>query len=120
MAAFITRTLDSVLARGSGALVEAARFTLLAASATLPIGFAASFVESDGADLWVVSAGNVNRYVRAMENYSTPGQAEQTSEACWLRRTIFSRARVISMLSIRQCRRIARDRGTGLLPVHSE
>ena len=67
MAAFITRTLDSVLARGSRrAALRQRTLPFLAPSAILPIGFATSFVESDGADLWVVSAGTVNR-VRASD-----------------------------------------------------
>jgi DNA-binding beta-propeller fold protein YncE len=68
MAAFITRTLDSVLARGSRrAALRQRGLTNLAAVIPAGAGGAfTTFVESDGADLWVVAGSNVLR-VRASD-----------------------------------------------------
>lgn len=57
MSAFITRTQDSALRRGSprAALGQWATPSSFPASALTPLGNTANFVQSDGADLWVSS-----------------------------------------------------------------
>jgi hypothetical protein len=69
MAAFITRTLDQSLERGSrrAALKQWDRPTSVPLSATTIVGSAARAVASDGADLWVANhSGTVSR-VRASD-----------------------------------------------------
>jgi hypothetical protein len=67
MAAFITRTLDSALARGSRrAALRQRSLSNLSLSGIISIGTFTTFVESDGTDLWVVAGTNVVR-VRASD-----------------------------------------------------
>jgi hypothetical protein len=60
MAAFITRTMDQSLTRGSkrAALKQFWTPTSVASTALTTVGSGPLFVESDGADLWVVNYGD--------------------------------------------------------------
>ena len=59
MAAFVTRTQDSALRRGSrtAALAQWATPSALPLTGRITVGFEPSLVESDGADLWVALLG---------------------------------------------------------------
>ena len=60
MAAFLARTVDGVLKRGSrrAALAQAWNTSAAAAVQTVTVGTFPNFVRSDGADLWVSNLGN--------------------------------------------------------------
>jgi len=87
MAAFVTRTMDQSLKRGSRRAALGQWWTANH-SASSTVGNVPQGVQSDGADLWVAnnSSGTVSRVRASDASCWTPGLAQSGQAVSWLRR----------------------------------